>query len=161
MLEMGVYKALSQMLLTLMRLDKLAALKAVLTLRGMLTGTTTSYTARVLAGEQPQIEAAAAAAALADDEEDDDGTVHVPKSLSDIELAPTPRVSSLLLSFYLSSYCPSQSADILKQLKPWQSTFISRVSPTSCGASCTRNSMVRMTMLPLFRSTHVQFLPDE
>ncbi|KAJ7789014.1 hypothetical protein B0H14DRAFT_3575221 [Mycena olivaceomarginata] len=91
MLEMGVYKALSQMLLTLMRLDKLAALKAVLTLRGMLTGTTTSYTARVLAGEQPQIEAAAAAAALADDEEDDDGTVHVPKSLSDIELAPTPQ----------------------------------------------------------------------
>ncbi|KAF7372792.1 hypothetical protein MSAN_00485000 [Mycena sanguinolenta] len=85
------YKALSQMLLTLVRLDKLATLRAVLTLRGMLTGTTTSYTARVLAGEQPQMEAAAAAAALADDEEDDDGIVHGPRSLSDIELAPTPQ----------------------------------------------------------------------
>ncbi|KAJ7241483.1 hypothetical protein B0H12DRAFT_1236970 [Mycena haematopus] len=85
------YNALSQMLVTLVRLDKLAALKALLTVRGMLTGTASSYTARVLAGEQPQIEAATAAAALVNDEDDDDGTVHGPRSLADVELAPTPQ----------------------------------------------------------------------
>jgi hypothetical protein len=53
----------------------------------MLTGTTSSYTA----GGQPQVAVAAAAAAL-DDDDDDDGTVHGPKSLSYIELAPTPRM---------------------------------------------------------------------
>ncbi|KAF7359961.1 hypothetical protein MVEN_00723000 [Mycena venus] len=83
------YNALSQMLVTLQRLDKLAALKSDLTVRGMMTGTTSSYTARVLAGEQPQVEAAAAVAAVVDNEDDDDGIVHGPKSLSDIELAPT------------------------------------------------------------------------
>ncbi|KAF7328163.1 hypothetical protein MVEN_02573800 [Mycena venus] len=82
------FNALSQMLVTLTRLDKLAALKSLFTVRGMMTGTTSSYTARVLAGEQPQINAAEAVAAL-DDENDDDGTVHGPKSLSSIELAPT------------------------------------------------------------------------
>ncbi|KAJ7183927.1 hypothetical protein C8R46DRAFT_1159216 [Mycena filopes] len=71
------FNALSQMLCTLVRLDKLAALKVVLTLRGMLTGTTSSYTRQVLAGEQPQ--------------DEDDGVVHGPKSLSDIVLAPTPQ----------------------------------------------------------------------
>ncbi|KAJ7024440.1 hypothetical protein C8F04DRAFT_1213064 [Mycena alexandri] len=82
------YKALAQMLVVLTRLDKLAALKITLRLRGMLSGTASSYTHAVLAGEQPQL--VAAAPAPADDEEDnDDGTVHGPKSLSDIELAPT------------------------------------------------------------------------
>ncbi|KAJ7101001.1 hypothetical protein C8R43DRAFT_1141269 [Mycena crocata] len=84
------FNALSQMLVTLQRLDKIAALKCELGARGMMTGTTSSYTGRILAGEQPQVSAAAAAAAL-DDDEDDDGTVHGPKSLSDIELAPTPQ----------------------------------------------------------------------
>ncbi|KAJ7205174.1 hypothetical protein GGX14DRAFT_644927 [Mycena pura] len=53
------FNALSQMLRTLVRLDKLAALRVVLTLRGMMTGTTSSYTQQVLTGEQPQVEAAA------------------------------------------------------------------------------------------------------
>ncbi|KAJ6517770.1 hypothetical protein DFH09DRAFT_1251301 [Mycena vulgaris] len=85
------YNALAQMLLTLTRLNKLAALKAILKLRGMMTGTTSSYTAAVLAGVQPQISAAAAAAPDDEDEDDDDAVVHGPKSLSDIELAPTPQ----------------------------------------------------------------------
>ncbi|KAJ6494335.1 hypothetical protein C8R45DRAFT_1135098 [Mycena sanguinolenta] len=80
------YKALAQMLVTLSRLDKLAALRCLLKARGMLVGTVSSYTAAVLAGAQPQVEAAAP---VEDDENNDDGTVHGPKSLSDIELAPT------------------------------------------------------------------------
>ncbi|KAJ7197611.1 hypothetical protein GGX14DRAFT_574087 [Mycena pura] len=84
------FNALSQMLVTLQRLDKIAAFKSAVAERGMLTGTTSSYTARVLAGEQPQIAAAAACAAPAlDDEDNDDGTVHGPKSPSDIQMAPT------------------------------------------------------------------------
>ncbi|KAJ7242405.1 hypothetical protein B0H12DRAFT_1326085 [Mycena haematopus] len=51
-----------------------------------------SYTAKVFAGLQPQVAAVKAAAAIAvDDDEDDDGVVHRPRSLSDIELAPTPQ----------------------------------------------------------------------
>ncbi|KAJ6533564.1 hypothetical protein B0H19DRAFT_1324326 [Mycena capillaripes] len=82
------FNALAQMLVTLTWLDKLAALRAIFTVRGMMTGTTSSYTGRVLAGEQPQVVAAAAAATI-DDDDDDDGTVHGPKSLSSIEVAPT------------------------------------------------------------------------
>jgi hypothetical protein len=89
------FNVLLQMLRTLVRLDKLAALKAVLTLRGMMTGTTSSYTRQVLAGEQPQVIAAESTAPL-DDENNDDGVVHGPKSLSDIQLAPTPHMSFCL-----------------------------------------------------------------
>ncbi|KAJ7457137.1 hypothetical protein B0H11DRAFT_2160829 [Mycena galericulata] len=75
------FNALKQMLVTLMRLDKLAALRATLTVRGMLTGTSSSYTGRA--------DAAAVAATNADEEYNDDGVLHGPKSLSDVELAPT------------------------------------------------------------------------
>ncbi|KAJ7220735.1 hypothetical protein GGX14DRAFT_532634 [Mycena pura] len=103
------YCALSQMLRTLVRLDKLAALRSEFTVRGMMRGTTSSYTARVLAGEQPQIEAIEAAEAVAtfeDDENDDDGVVYGPRSLSDLELAPTkqhgyPRSLPILLRRFL------------------------------------------------------------
>ncbi|KAJ6533649.1 hypothetical protein B0H19DRAFT_444798 [Mycena capillaripes] len=80
------------MLVTLTRLDKLAAAKREFTVRGMMIGTTSSYTAMVLAGYQPQMAAVQAAADLAaaeDDDDDDDGVVHGPRSLSDIELSPT------------------------------------------------------------------------
>ncbi|KAF8191847.1 hypothetical protein K438DRAFT_1970227 [Mycena galopus ATCC 62051] len=88
------YKALPQMLVTLTRLDKLAAVRLAFTGRGMMTGTASSYTAMVLAGLQPQVEAVDAAVALTaekDDDEDDDGVMHGPRTLSDIELAPTPQ----------------------------------------------------------------------
>ncbi|KAF8217294.1 hypothetical protein K438DRAFT_1914649 [Mycena galopus ATCC 62051] len=70
------YKALAQMLVTLTRLDKLAALRMTLKLRG------------IADGEQPQL---AAAAPPPNDEDDDnnDGTVHGPKLPSDIELSHT------------------------------------------------------------------------
>ncbi|KAJ7939434.1 hypothetical protein B0H13DRAFT_2648517 [Mycena leptocephala] len=86
------YKALAQMLVTITRLDKLAAAKREFTSRGMMTGTTSSYTAMVLAGYQPQVtavEAAADLAAVQEDNDDDDGVVHGPRSFSDIELAAT------------------------------------------------------------------------
>ncbi|KAJ7788043.1 hypothetical protein B0H14DRAFT_2628667 [Mycena olivaceomarginata] len=87
------FNALSQMLVTLQRLDKMAAHKLVTSLahkselaaRGMTIGTTSSYTASVLAGNQPQVAAAATAAAL-DDDEDDDGMF-------------TPRLPELLRRF--------------------------------------------------------------
>jgi hypothetical protein len=88
------FNALPQMLVTLSRLDKLAAAELEFRCRGMMTGTTSSYTAKVLAGYQPQVAAIDAAAAMAadkEDDDDDDGVVHGPRSLSDIELAPTAR----------------------------------------------------------------------
>ncbi|KAJ6609298.1 hypothetical protein B0H10DRAFT_2166369 [Mycena sp. CBHHK59/15] len=86
------YNALAQMLVTLSRLDKLAVARHEFASRGMMTGTTSSYTAMVLAGDQPQVTAVQAAANVAADKEDiddDDGVVHGPRSLLDIELAPT------------------------------------------------------------------------
>ncbi|KAJ6630400.1 hypothetical protein B0H10DRAFT_2160321 [Mycena sp. CBHHK59/15] len=93
------YNALAQMLVTLSRLDKLAAARCEFASRGMMTGTTSSYTAMVLAGDQPQVTAMQAAANVAADKEDiddDDRVVHGPRSLSDIELAPMARTSSRL-----------------------------------------------------------------
>ncbi|KAJ7246765.1 hypothetical protein C8J57DRAFT_1674990 [Mycena rebaudengoi] len=78
------YMALAQMLVTLSRLSKLAAALRNYTLRGMMAGTTSSYTAAVLDAAE-----AAAAAAAVQDEEEDDGVVHGPRALSDIELAVT------------------------------------------------------------------------
>ncbi|KAJ7224045.1 hypothetical protein GGX14DRAFT_648209 [Mycena pura] len=88
------FNALSQMLVMLQRLDKLVAFKSAVSERGMLTETTSSYTAQVLAGERPQLVAAATATAV-DDENDDDGMVHGPNhrvgSHSTIELSPPER----------------------------------------------------------------------
>ncbi|KAJ6628598.1 hypothetical protein B0H10DRAFT_2160856 [Mycena sp. CBHHK59/15] len=82
------YKALAQMLRMLTHLDKIAVMWRQFTVRGMMTGTTSSYTASVLAGAQPQVIAAAATTQQEEEEDDeiDDGAVHGPKSLSDIEL---------------------------------------------------------------------------
>ncbi|KAJ7884750.1 hypothetical protein B0H14DRAFT_3128302 [Mycena olivaceomarginata] len=136
------FNALSQMLRTLVRLDKLAALKAVLTLRGMMTGTTSSYTRQILAGEQPQVIAAESTAPL-DDEDNDDGVVHGPKSLSDIQLAPTPRTN----------------ADIPRQFKGWPATFSSLNYLTSSVVSCTRSSTApRMTVPHRCPLPHVPYL---
>ncbi|KAF8210946.1 hypothetical protein K438DRAFT_1752696 [Mycena galopus ATCC 62051] len=108
------YKALPQMLVTLTRLDKLAAARLEFTGRGMMTGTASSYTAMVLAGLQPQVEAVDAAAALAaekDNDEDDDGVMHGPRTLSDIELAPTPPHPPLLLRQFLDAEVHGPPAD--------------------------------------------------
>ncbi|KAJ7833381.1 hypothetical protein B0H13DRAFT_2240376 [Mycena leptocephala] len=90
------YNALAQMLVTLSRLDKLAAANREFTSRGMRTGTTSLYTAMVLAGYQPQVAAvqAAAEAAAAKEDNDDDGVVHGPRSLLDVELALTAYVAA-------------------------------------------------------------------
>ncbi|KAJ7737601.1 hypothetical protein DFH07DRAFT_779284 [Mycena maculata] len=94
------YKALPQMLVMLTCLDKLATACCDFTVRGMMTSTVLSYMAMVLVGLQPQVEAVdtTALAAEKDDKEDDDSVMHGPRSLSDIELAPTPHMSHLLLS---------------------------------------------------------------
>ncbi|KAJ7491526.1 hypothetical protein B0H11DRAFT_2398839 [Mycena galericulata] len=59
------YKALPQMLTTISRLEKMTASTVSFRARGMMVGTTSSYTAMVLAGDQPQMTAAALLDALA------------------------------------------------------------------------------------------------
>ena len=78
-----------QMLQTISRLDKLAAIRCVFTKLGMMEGSTTSYMAMVLRGEHPQ--------PLVDPEDDDQfneekdlGPVSGPKVLSSIALAKSP-----------------------------------------------------------------------
>jgi hypothetical protein len=73
------------MLTTISRLDKMAASVVSYTARGMMVGTSSSYAAMVLAGYQPQIEAAAVI--NGDDDDDEELVDHGPKSLSSMELA--------------------------------------------------------------------------
>ncbi|KAJ7612392.1 hypothetical protein DFH06DRAFT_1345137 [Mycena polygramma] len=79
------HNALIQMLRIVRRLDKMAALRAIFTIQGMMAGSTSSYAAMVLRGEAPHPPDAAA-----DEDEDDVDNADLPgpKSLSSIELAP-------------------------------------------------------------------------
>jgi len=82
------YKALVQMLQTVCRLDKLAAIRSALAEHGMMDGTTASYTAMINAGGEPQ-----PGSAIEDDdanENDDNGPALGPKALSTVELARIP-----------------------------------------------------------------------
>ncbi|KAJ7204092.1 hypothetical protein GGX14DRAFT_369056 [Mycena pura] len=81
------FNALPQMLVTLCRLDKMAASFRAYWGRGMMVGTTSSYTAMVLDGGQPQV--VAAAIITGEQDNDEDTAVPGPKSLSSIELAST------------------------------------------------------------------------
>ena len=74
------------MLRTLCRLDKLAAARRAFEELGMMDGTTSTYTAMVHAGGEPQPRAVVEA----DDEDDDNGPVAGPKALSTVELARLP-----------------------------------------------------------------------
>jgi hypothetical protein len=84
------YHALVQMLRILSRLDKMAATCRVFTKRGMMEGSTSSYTAMVLRGKQPQPPANSTEDQNDDNEDHDIGPVSGPKVLSSIELAKTP-----------------------------------------------------------------------
>ena len=88
------FRALAQILQTNCRLDKLQAAHKVFTRLGMMDGTTSSYQAMILRGEQPQPRAPMDA----DNNMDNDnyGPVQGPKSLSSVELASTPGASDLL-----------------------------------------------------------------
>ncbi|KAH7906149.1 hypothetical protein BJ138DRAFT_1016682 [Hygrophoropsis aurantiaca] len=82
------FHALVQMLRTNCRLDKMAAARQAFTARGMMAGTTLSYTLRTLDGEEPQPPIQPAEPT----EEDDEGGPMVgPKVLSSIELSQTPQ----------------------------------------------------------------------
>ncbi|KAJ7689175.1 hypothetical protein B0H17DRAFT_1296284 [Mycena rosella] len=81
------FNALPQMLTTISRLDKMHAAMGSFCARGMMVGTTSSYTAMVHGGAQPQ--PTVAAIINGDDEDEDDVVTHGPKSLSLMELAHT------------------------------------------------------------------------
>ncbi|KAJ6609901.1 hypothetical protein B0H10DRAFT_2438356 [Mycena sp. CBHHK59/15] len=78
------YKALIQMLRIICRLDKMTALRAIFSLQGMMSGSTSSYAAMTLRGEKPQ-----PPGAVEDDDKDDHGAAPGPKTLSSIGLART------------------------------------------------------------------------
>jgi hypothetical protein len=79
------YKALVQMLRTNSRMDKMAFARRVFAGQGMMAGTTSSYTAMILRGEQPSVMEAA------DMEDNDMGPAFGPKVLCSVQLACTPR----------------------------------------------------------------------
>jgi hypothetical protein len=76
------------MLRTICRLDKLAAARRAFAELGMMDGTTSTYTAMIHAGGEPQPRAAVEGAD--DDDDDDNGPAPGPKTLSSVELAWLP-----------------------------------------------------------------------
>jgi hypothetical protein len=75
------------MLRTNSRMDKMAFAHRVFSEQGMMAGTTSSYTAMILRGEQPHV----IEAADKEDEESDMGPASGPQVLCSVQLACTPR----------------------------------------------------------------------
>ena len=86
------YRALVQMLCTISWLNELAAACRVFTKQGIMEGTTSSYEAMVLQGEQPPPPANSTQDHDDDNNNHDLGPVSGPKVFSSIELAKTPGV---------------------------------------------------------------------
>jgi hypothetical protein len=91
------YKSLLQMLRTNSRLDKMSFARRTFAEQGMMAGTTSSYTAMLLRGEQPAV--VRKPADQEDDDSNDMGPTSGPKVLSSVQLAVTPRM--FLLFFHL------------------------------------------------------------
>ncbi|KAH9963354.1 hypothetical protein BGW80DRAFT_1438604 [Lactifluus volemus] len=83
------FRALAQMLRTNCRLDKLLATHQVFTRLGIMDGTTLSYQAMLLRGEQPEPRMQTPMLSDNNMDNDDYGPVPGPKSLSSTELAHT------------------------------------------------------------------------
>lgn len=107
------------MLVTIVRLDKLAAARAIFRDRGMMQGTTLTYTAMILRGEVPR------PLVIPEDllnTKDDHGAVNGPKVLSSIELATShsmyniPLISHIINSFTVRSY-PKHVTDLAKHIQ--------------------------------------------
>ena len=81
------YDALLQMLRTNSRLDKMSFARRIFAEQGMMAGTTSSFTAMLLRGEQPAVEEVA----NEEDDSNDMGPISGPKVLSSVQLACTPR----------------------------------------------------------------------
>lgn len=94
------YRALHQMLLTNVRLDKLAAARSNFTAKGMMQGTALSYTAMLLRGERPH-----PLAVVKEEDRDDHGAIIGPKMLSSIELAVTTGTSLVIVILKMIIIC--------------------------------------------------------
>ncbi|KAF8205901.1 hypothetical protein K438DRAFT_1963678 [Mycena galopus ATCC 62051] len=117
------YKALIQMLRIICRLDKMAALRSIFAVQGMMAGTTSSYAAMVLRGETPQ-PLGETGEEDDEDEANDSADAPGPKSLSSIELARTSDTEEL------------ERAGILLDSQNSPSTFSRRNSQCCFAASC-------------------------
>ena len=107
------FKALKQMLRTISRIDKLSAVFQIHTASARMNGSTSSYTAMIQRGEQPQ---PPEVAVNNEEDDDDNGPAPGPKSLSSIELARTPGMPICVFAFHMltwntnfSSRLPSES----------------------------------------------------
>lgn len=95
------YKALVQMLCTISRLDKLAALQRVYTQKGMLAGTTSAYVTEALQHATPRSsdDTSSNTESTSDDDEDSQEVPDTHCEINDIAAVPGPRaLSSVTLS---------------------------------------------------------------
>lgn len=99
------YHALKQMLCTNRRTDKMHAARREFASKGMMEGTTLSYTAMVLRGEEPQ----PPPALVPEGDRDDHGAATGPKVMSSVELAATHGESLHCFKYqFVLTQCRSQ-----------------------------------------------------
>lgn len=93
------FNALSQMLITNQRMDKMAAQKLLFARCGMLEGTATSYTAQILAGNRPRPPPIPPCSGIPDNE--DEAAVEGIRDTQSIELARSAGMKTTYLSTIL------------------------------------------------------------
>ncbi|KAL1663475.1 hypothetical protein GGF50DRAFT_115990 [Schizophyllum commune] len=159
--------ALGQMLTTNVRLDKMHAARLAFEKRGMMAGTTSSYTDCILSGHVPQPQQAPG-----DDEDEEEADVG-PRALSSVELATTkqyqypadladlavyvqqPRLPTLLRRFLHDQLYPDTHADDLTdddlpripgRVYVYHSAVARFYAPSDlCGAGGMRRERIRST----------------
>ncbi|TRM58162.1 hypothetical protein BD626DRAFT_408644 [Schizophyllum amplum] len=162
------HNALGQMLTTNIRIDKMHAARLAFEKRGMMEGSTSSYTARMLAGVAPQ------SPGSHDDGDEDEEPDAGPRALSSVDLATTKRVfpfpannhylaayvnqphlPSLLRRFLHNQLYPDASADnladealphITSRVYVYHSAVARFYAPSDlCGAGGMRRERIRST----------------
>jgi len=112
------YKALNQMLRTILWLDKMAALRQIFAKQGMMAGTTSSYMARGVQDDEKAL-----ADVEQDDEDDDGGPIDgiLSNSLSDVKLAA--KICEYSLTSFVAVLIFFQNQDTQNLLNNLPSTF--------------------------------------
>jgi hypothetical protein len=103
------YKALSQMLTTLMRMEKMSTLRRRFTERGMMAGTTSSYMASIVFKDELVDEVTAACAD--EDVEDSGAVVGTPPTPSFTDIKLSSRTGMSLPFLFLPSYLISSTIE--------------------------------------------------
>ncbi|KAK1234209.1 hypothetical protein PQX77_002593 [Marasmius sp. AFHP31] len=133
------YNALKQMVRTILRLDKMAALRRKFEHSGMLAGTTSSYTADLLQGGSGVLGVVDGSDHNIDDDDKDVGPLELPRDHTSIRMSQKKGRVVSHKYLYLSNHNFVQHGAIQNGHKTLQSRLENHVFQRSYGASSTHS----------------------